>query len=204
MNPDIKDKQLLRLNKTNTIPMPSNFEDNLMENVKSVSKNPEKFINYTKHPTVEVEEHKPVQQVFQTRVLRKPEAKPQLKLRQNPVKEDSVEIVASDTLFELIETDELVEYVGEELEIETAQQTSEDLEINSYCRLCATQSDELVKIFDENGAYTQDAECLKLMPKGLIQRDDGKPQYVCVDCTLSMQSCSAIIDGFVRNQSMFV
>lgn len=146
-----------------------------MENVKSVTRNPGKFVNYTKQ-TIETS---PKQ-----------------------TKRKSKEIY-----FEPISKEESAEYLEESLEDELIN-TTESIDIDTYCRLCATNTSsntcELLPIFDEKGQLHAYTECLKLMPNGLIVKDDGLPQYVCEYCLEKLQSCANIIDGFVVNQSLFV
>jgi hypothetical protein len=50
-----------------------------MENVRSVSQNPQKFINYTKFPIAEVEELKPYESISASRDLKRRESKSQIK-----------------------------------------------------------------------------------------------------------------------------
>lgn len=204
MNPEVEDKQLLRLNKTLSIPIPTFFEDNLMENVKSVSENPEKFINYTKQQIVEIKHMKTYENSTVAKVQRRSLPISPEKQEKQDLPKVKLEQMAPEDMFELIETDDLVEYIDEDLEIERTHQTADSAEASSYCRLCARISDELMQIFDERGHLNVETECLKLMPNGLIRKDDGLPQYVCVECIIKLQSCISIVDGFVSNQSLFI
>jgi Zinc-finger associated domain (zf-AD) len=154
-----------------------------MENVKSVTKNIEKFVNYTKQPKSE-DSQKVSDEIINHQQSRKIQYRDELQ-------------------DELIETEE-VEYIDEDLVITRADEMSETNEIYSYCRLCAKTANDLIPIFDEIGELTEDTECLRLMPEGLITKDDNLPQYTCVDCLQKLQSCASIIDRFVSNQSLFV
>jgi len=184
VNPNIEDKSFLRLNRTYEIPLPAIFEDNLMKNVKLVTENPEKFVNYTKHSSIEAQENL---RRSSERTRRKQDV---VDVSHSPTKEDE-------------EDEELdYEYVSEGLEISRSDET-ESIDINIYCRLCGRNPEDLHPIFDENGEFYADTECIRLMPSGLIMKDDGLPQYSCFECLEKLQSCSSIIDGFVMNQSMF-
>lgn len=169
-NPEIEDKSFLRLNRLYNIPLPSIFEDNLMKNVKSVTQHPEKFVNYTKHPTIESMTNSRIQYG----------------------NEDEVQV----------KTECYEEYIEEDLEI-TRANVDDTINMNAFCRLCARNTDDLVPIFDENGALQVETECLRLMPSGLIKYNDDLPQYSCVECLDKLQSCVNVIDGFVLNQSLF-
>lgn len=159
-----------------------------MENVKSVTENKEKFVNYTKHVISETTA-KPESANFPRQSLKKES------LKQENYPED---------LIEYTENDECV-YVEEFLEV---SRTDEDFkeepeDINSYCRLCATNENVLFPLFNENGDYNIETECLKLMPPGLIVKDDGLPQHACIGCLEKLESCANIVDGFVSNQNLF-
>lgn len=178
LNPEVEDKRFLRLNRTTSIPLPTIFEDNFMKNVKEVAKNSENFLHHAKIP----------------------EASPAT--NRNKTKEKELTNVVKDNSpikFEYVE-----EFIDEDLEITTANEVTDSVDINSFCRLCTKESEELVPIFDEAGQFHEETYCFKLMPQGLIASDDGLPQYVCTDCLDRLQSCASIIDGFVVNQSLFV
>lgn len=98
------------------------------------------------------------------------------------------------------EEDECTEYLHEELEITR----SASVDINAFCRLCAQNTDDLTAIFDENGYFFPETECIKVMPQTLIQMNDGLPQAACMECLEKLQSCAAIIEGFTLNQTLFV
>lgn len=101
-----------------------------------------------------------------------------------------------------IKTECYEEYIEEELETSITDPT-DAIDMNAFCRLCARNTEDLVPIFDDNGALHVETECLRLMPSGLIQQNDELPQYSCVECLEKLQSCVNIIDGFVLNQSLF-
>ena len=159
-----------------------------MENVKCVNENKEKFVNYTKHVVLETA---------------RPEKRSNFHLRKEEVKQENLEYRHEQLNYDE-EHEEYVEYVEEELEISrTDQQNAESVDINAFCRLCARNLDDLIPMFSEDGEYNIETECLKLMPPGLISKDDGLPQYSCLECLDKLQSCVSIIDGFVSNQNFF-
>lgn len=165
---NVEDKSFLRLNKLYSIPLPDKelFENNLMKNVKSVTRNPQKFVTYTKHSTTE-----------------KSPRKVKVKEEKPVAIEDNIE----------------AEYIDESLEVSLAAENDSLL-----CRLCAASSShELLSIFNEQGELYSDTECLRLMPPGLIEKDDGLPQFVCFPCLEKLQACSNVIDGFISNQNLF-
>ena len=157
-----------------------------MKNVQLVTKNPEKFVNYSKSTAIEAHEK-----------------------RFSPSKSSQIHFMKSheqiEEEYEQEKTDDCIEYIEEELEIVRADQQSDLIDINEFCRLCTRNFDiGLVSIFDEHGNFTDETECLKVMPPKLITLNDGLPQQVCVECLEKLQSCATIIDGFVMNQSLFV
>lgn len=182
MNPDVEDKSFLRLNRLLAIPLPSIFEDNLMKNVQSVTQNPDKFVNYTKNLIHEL----PVKKELET----SPQGS---KVAFDPKNDE-------ESLGEKIEYEDEVEYIDEELEISKTED-SEAVDINDYCRLCGNNFDDLIPIFTPEGELQ---DCFKLMPRGLISKDDGLPQFTCDECLSKLESCANIIDGFVMNQNLFV
>lgn len=149
-----------------------------MKNVKSVCQNPQKFVNYTKNTT---NEKSPKQRQILPRI-----SKP-------PINEEKVE--SEDGI--------CVEYIDESLELQNSEIELPEPTDLVLCRLCALDSSELVEIFNEQGQFYEDTECLRLMPQGLIEKDDGGPQLVCQTCLEKLQSCANIIDGFVMNQNLF-
>lgn len=193
LNPDVEDKSFLRLNKLLNIPTPSIFEDNLLQNVKSVSENPEKFVNYTRYSMVDPPPKKETKKVVvHTRVQREIKPEPDVEEIEETERE---EIITEPT--EYIE-----DYIiDEDLDISRA---NEYINISEYCRLCARHIENLVPIFDENGGLTEETECLSVMPIGVIQMHDNLPQSACFECLLKLQACAEVIDGFVMNQSLFV
>lgn len=154
-----------------------------MKNVKLVTENPEKFVNYTKHSNEAADNRR-------SHELASPTKKNEKQFKMIDVKP---------------EPETYVEYLDEELEISRTDQTTESIGMfDVFCRLCARTAEELIPIFDEDGDLHEETECLKLMPSGLIGRDDGLPQYTCAECLEKLQSCVNIIDGFVFNQTLFV
>lgn len=183
----VEDKSFLRLNKAVSIPLPTIFEDNLMKNVKCVTENPEKFVNYTKHTTIETAETMNI-------------TNPLVVIRKQTQRQKDQDNANKPPVIE-----EYLEYIEEELEISRADQALESVDLNCLCRLCARNSDDLlVAIFDNFGNLNVETECLKLMPPGVILHGDGLPQYACTDCIDKLQSCVNIINGFVLNQSLFL
>lgn len=203
LNPDVEDKSFLRLNRVFSIPNPSIFEDNLMKNVKLVTENPEKFVNYTRYSLNDPPPKRETRKVaVQKRVER--EIREDVKLEQEDVVQESV--------VSTIEQEEIItepaEYIDdyiveEDLEISRTNE-DEPININEYCRLCARNIEVLIPIFDDNGDFTEEAECLNVMPTGLIQMNDNLPQSACNDCLDKLQACANVIDGFVVNQTLFV
>lgn len=201
IDPNVQDKSFLRLNRSyafrnaSNIPLPSIFEDNLMKNVKKVHQNPKKFVNYTKHATYQRSSKH--HQSFH------------LSYKPNTIREhtDDAEDVATigetqDLKTEDIKSEEMsTEFIEENLEEESYD--TETLVIDLVCRLCANNSCDLYKIFDDQGQFYEDTECIRLMPAGLIEKDDGLPQLVCLACIEKLQSCAKVIDNFVLNQSLF-
>lgn len=199
VNPNIEDKSSLRLNRLYSIPLPSVFEDNLMKNVKSVCQNPQKFVNYTRHSIPE----KSTKQPLCHRSL-KPINEASFKNEVSYGIEDDVEASIKKEVSKCVEDDE--EYSCVELTEDTLEVCrADDIEpvMDVLCRLCATDSSDLIAIFNEYGKFSEDTECLNLMPLGLIEKDDGLPQHVCIPCLDKLQSCANTIDGFVLNQSLF-
>lgn len=183
LNPDVEDKAWLKLNKTYSIPLPSIFEDNLMANVKCVSENKEKFVNYTKHVVPSI----------------KLECSPEIRQSKRDVHHKNQQVDDTNK-----DDEEHQEYIEEVLEISRADDDQEDsIDINAFCRLCARNLNNLVPLFSESGDFNIETECLKLMPPGLIAKDDGLPQYSCMECIDKLQSCATIIDSFVCNQNLF-
>lgn len=154
-----------------------------MKNVKSVCQNPQKFVNYTKHS---ISDKSPKQQIKP-----RPESRP-TKAFSKEVNEESI---AAE------EDDMFVEFIDESLDVSRADDNVEESVF--LCRLCATSPTDLMPIFNEDGQFYEDTECLRLMPVGLIEKDDGLPQMVCLLCINKLQSCASIIEGFVLNQSLF-
>lgn len=62
----------------------------------------------------------------------------------------------------------------------------------------------MTAIFDENGEFTVETQCINIMPNALIQYNDGLPQTVCLNCLEKLQNCVNVIDGFVMNQNLFL
>lgn len=185
-NPEVEDQSFLRLNRVFSIPIPSIFEDNLMKNARLVTENREMFVNYARHSKNDPE--------FRKIVLHK--------TNERDFKE---EIFEADQNIEVTLPNQEESVVEEEEIIETSKADEcEPIIITDYCRLCASSIAVLVPIFDENGEFTEDAECLNVMPSGLIQMNDNLPQSACNECLEKLQFCSNIINGFVYNQSLFV
>lgn len=181
-NPDSEDKSFLRLNRTLSIPIPNIFENNLMKNVKSVTENPEKFLNYTKHITAD---HMSKQDFSSS----------------NRISDEHPKNLKIENLNEENEDEVTVEYIDEEL-LESCKHEN-SIDISALCRLCACSVEDLIPIFNEKGKLHVETECLRLMPAGMIGCDDGLPQYACMECLEKLQSCSNIIEGFVMNQTLF-
>lgn len=183
-NPEIEDKSLLRLKKINDMfPLPSIFEDNLMRNVVTAKQNAEKFSTYSKTR----DSSGPSSMIIKRRYnvtdrLKKEGKKPKF----------------NNTVF--VDCD----YMTEDNLIEMRQDENEYADINTYCRLCAKTSMDLIAIFDEMGNYHAETDCFRMMPSDLIGKDDGLPQFTCSDCLDKLQSCANVIDSFVANQNCFV
>lgn len=177
---NVADKSFLKLKKVPSIPMPTIFENNLLKTVQKVTQNPEKFVNYSKLTAIDTSTAENRENFYRTR---------------------HNEIKSVTKREEEKEAEAFTEY--EELEIERDDEV-EEIDINSFCRLCARNSGNLIAIFNENGEFNAETESLKLMPDGMITKDDGYPQGTCLECVEKLQSCFNIIDGFVLNQSLFV
>lgn len=177
LNPEVEDKRFLRLNRTISIPLPTIFEDNFMKNVKQVAKNSENFLHHAKIP----------------------EASPANRFKKNEKELTNVAKANNPIKFEYVE-----EFIDEDLEITAVNELTDSVDINAFCRLCTKESEQLVPIFDETGQFHDETVCFKLMPQGLVERNDGLPQYACTECLERLQSCASIIDGFVVNQNLFV
>lgn len=174
--------------------MPSIFEDNLMKNVETVTRNTDKFINYSSQRQ---EKHQKIRNYTHQRIHQNAK-------KQNGEQMDAVcstiYAVSIPTTSATIKEVTLPEDTIEEFV------TEEDLEItrtDEYCRLCGSISNELLPIFDNFGLLYKETICLDLMPQGLIAKDDGLPQNVCVYCLVKLQSCVNTIQDFVNNQSLF-
>lgn len=178
LNPEVEDKRFLRLNRTESIPIPTIFEDNFMQNAKEVAKNCENFLHHAKIADVTTERHRRTKRLKETSKFVKTEEE------ENKYVEE--------------------EFIDEDLRIEPDQEAAETVDINTFCRLCTKEFEEMIPIFDEMGELHADTMCFKLMPPGLIARDDGLPQYACTDCIDKLQACASIIGGFVENQDLFV
>lgn len=171
-------ESLLKLKKYPSIPIPTIFENNLLSTVEKVSKNPEKFVSYSKHTAYDTSnpEHR---EILQKRLKVREEARN-------------------------IDPSEMNEEYLEEIEIERDTEVLESVDINTFCRLCGKNNTDMISIFDFNGELHPDTKCFRLMPQGMISFNDGLPQYACFECIDKLQSCLSIIDGFVANQTMFV
>lgn len=186
-NPEVEDKAFLRLNKIPSFPNPSIFEDNLLQTVETLKYHSDKFINYSKAAHGEPckrsvsRDVKPT--IIENRVLVPAE------------KEESFAQEVSD--------EEMLLYEEEFIEEPTEAVEPENATLDDYCRLCVTCPGELIPIFNNKGKLYKFTQCLSLMPQGLINPDDGAPQYVCQECVKKLQSCADVIGKFVNNQNVF-
>lgn len=104
--------------------------------------------------------------------------------------DDSWEIETSSNSYELREEEiEEVEYIEE---------------IDDMCRLCAKTATDMVPIFNDLGEFTDESQCINIMPGDTIQCNDGLPQTACRVCLEKLQSCIDVINGFVNNQTLFL
>lgn len=181
VDPNVE-KHFLKLKKVPSIPMPTFFENNLLKTVQKVTQNPEKFKSYSKLTAIETSTAENRENFYKTKM-------------------NEVKVVERLTSEEQMQTENFTDY--EELEIERADEI-EEIDINSFCRLCARNAGNLIAIFNDNGDFNAETESLKLMPSGMIAKDDGFPQFTCLDCVDKLNSCLNIIDGFVVNQTLFV
>ncbi|CRK92401.1 CLUMA_CG005969, isoform A, partial [Clunio marinus] len=189
-NPETEDKSYLRLNKTFSIPIPTIFKDNLMENVKSVVEHPEKFQKYSRN-TAGDKTIKSIKRSNRTSSLKKSSTTPEkLKFNYNVGEKKPQELTFEEEVVE-----EYLDYTYEEIDIK--REDSDE----SYCRLCAKNVNNLTLIFQDDGDFYPCTDCLRLLP--MIQKDDGLPQYVCMECLEKLQSCADTLNGFVLNQNLF-
>jgi Zinc-finger associated domain (zf-AD) len=181
------DKSFLKLKKVPSIPMPKIFENNLLSTVQKVTKNPENFVNYSKLTAIDTSRVRTENNENARNV--------EVKIEEERLSKNQYD--------DQMEAETYTEYIDEDLEIVRADEIEESVDINSFCRLCARNSGDLIAIFDQNGEFNAETDCFRLMPV-IIRKDDGYPQFACSDCLEKLQSCANIIDGFVMNQSLFV
>lgn len=195
-NPEVEDKSLLRLNKIPSFPNPSIFEDNLMQTVETVKHHSEKFINYSKAALCDVSKKN------NTSFVMKHPPVSSTSIYENTRLEPPVAEVQEETFGEVSEQDMMLyeEFIEETTE---AVQAESEENMDDYCRLCVTCAPELIPIFNNKGKLYKLTQCLSLMPPGMINVDDGLPQYVCQECLTKLRSCVNIIDNFVDNQNLF-
>lgn len=176
LNPETDDKQLLILKRNNQcIPIPSKFEDNLMQNINLAMENQENFKSY-KRPTIT--KHESLINV----VYYEPPTK-----KNDEETYEEVEINPENIMGQ---EEHLIEFIEET-----------DFQI---CRLCAKSASDMLMIFNNDaGTFTPETECVRLMPSGIISKDDGLPQTICYECRDKLQKCADLINGFVDNQSLF-
>jgi hypothetical protein len=188
VNPTVENKTLLVLKKTaNILPLPSRFENNLQQNVEIVLNNAEKFSNYSRKDNPDNN--------IKRRVLKRKvdkswnnEIQPRMKI---------------------IEIEPKIEYENQSsIEIERIQMQEQQIEeeeefVVEICRLCTRPEQDLIRLFTDDGEFTTECECVKIMPYDLIRFNDGKPQLVCISCIEKLQSCVNTIDGFILNQDLF-
>ena len=189
------------------MPLPSVFEDNLMKNVHTVTKNSDKFLNYSKHSIVEPSMRQPRPNIVRPSTTKVDVNSLIGKIKKIPPSAIEVRHTSNTTeneYFEIITQDEMdeEEFIEEDLEITRTDQ-DDTLNFSEFCRLCVTCPSDLIPIFDENGDFCKETECIKLMPHGTITCNDGLPQYACPECLHKLQSCMDTIDGFVKNQSLY-